>query len=595
MKNKNNGSLPSGWGNKTGGNNPFGNNAGKARSGFPKNENAEDPFKKEVEPEEELIKQPEAVAEQETVKEPEAVSEEEAVKEPEAAAEEEAVKEPEAAVEEETVSEPEAAVEEEAAEESEVITEEEVVSEPQKVPKNKTRNEYCNYIPNEALDNNDPYNYEKSDDVYTAPGAGESANKTQGYVDKPNEDTVSANNWASKKKVRERENIVQQKDSVSVGERIEKFGKKKMAIIISSCVGGLVLIILFLALTFGYHVWGNHDWIDATCEEPQICIGCGAIGEQALGHIWSEATCESPSSCKRCGMTSGTAMGHKWKQASCEDPRICSVCGSTDGIALGHEWVNSDCTKPQKCSRCGEEKEKVGKHKWKDATCTEPKTCSQCGKTDGKKLGHKWKDANCKSPKTCSRCNKTEGDKGGHVWIPATLYASKTCDICGKTEGTSLNYSFEGYGEVNVTSDGLYFRAAPNMDSEKYALIEDGTRLKLYDCNNPDWYYTEYDGKGGYVYSEYVYYLGISRPTSRTVTSIDNVKCVINQKDVPGYKSSYIVDGGACKKQREALGKGWHVTAKNWCYAYGTYWYEVWDTDDGDYYGWVDGYYLDNV
>ena len=62
---------------------------------------------------------------------------------------------------------------------------------------------------------------------------------------------------------------------------------------------------------------------------------------------------------------------------------------------------------------------------------------------------------------------------------------------------------------------------------------------------------------------------------------------------VAGYTTDYIVNGGACGMVRQSLGDTWHITAKNSCYNYGTTWYELWDSDDGDYYGWVDGNYID--
>lgn len=61
---------------------------------------------------------------------------------------------------------------------------------------------------------------------------------------------------------------------------------------------------------------------------------------------------------------------------------------------------------------------------------------------------------------------------------------------------------------------------------------------------------------------------------------------------VCGYTSSYVCESGACTKVRESLGDQWHVTAKNKCYNYNVEWYELWDTDDGDYYGWVDANYI---
>lgn len=82
---------------------------------------------------------------------------------------------------------------------------------------------------------------------------------------------------------------------------------------------------------------------------------------------------------------------------------------------------------------------------------------------------------------------------------------------------------------------------------------------------------------------------------SNSVESVGNWKGQINVHGgiVAGYTSDYVVNGGACTTVRKSLGDGWHVTAKNTCYAYGITWYELWDSDDGDYYGWVDADYID--
>lgn len=62
---------------------------------------------------------------------------------------------------------------------------------------------------------------------------------------------------------------------------------------------------------------------------------------------------------------------------------------------------------------------------------------------------------------------------------------------------------------------------------------------------------------------------------------------------VAGFTTDYVVNGGAVGKVRNSLGDAWHVTAKNACDNYGVTWYELWDSDDGDYYGWVDSNYID--
>ena len=62
---------------------------------------------------------------------------------------------------------------------------------------------------------------------------------------------------------------------------------------------------------------------------------------------------------------------------------------------------------------------------------------------------------------------------------------------------------------------------------------------------------------------------------------------------VAGYDSSYICDGGRKAIVRDSLGDAWHISTWRGCYNYGTVWYECYDSDDGDYYGWVDSSYID--
>lgn len=66
---------------------------------------------------------------------------------------------------------------------------------------------------------------------------------------------------------------------------------------------------------------------------------------------------------------------------------------------------------------------------------------------------------------------------------------------------------------------------------------------------------------------------------------VDNMKGQINCHGgtVAGFTTDYVVNGGAVGKVRNSLGDTWHVTAKNKCDNYGVTWYELWDSDDGDY------------
>lgn len=104
----------------------------------------------------------------------------------------------------------------------------------------------------------------------------------------------------------------------------------------------------------------NHNYSDATCNNPQTCINCGLTVGSALGHNMEKATCENPSKCSRCDYTEGESLGHTWMDATCESAKTCTVCKKTTGNALGHIW--------------------------EQATTEKPKTCSVCGKTEGEKL-----------------------------------------------------------------------------------------------------------------------------------------------------------------------------------------------------------------
>ena len=62
--------------------------------------------------------------------------------------------------------------------------------------------------------------------------------------------------------------------------------------------------------------------------------------------------------------------------------------------------------------------------------------------------------------------------------------------------------------------------------------------------------------------------------------------------DVKGYASSYILEYGPEKTQWPIEGD-WNIVAKNKCKSHGRIWYECWDADDGDYYGWIKEYDLE--
>lgn len=79
--------------------------------------------------------------------------------------------------------------------------------------------------------------------------------------------------------------------------------------------------------------------------------------------------------------------------------------------------------------------------------------------------------------------------------------------------------------------------------------------------------------------------------SANDITSHLPAKGEVNGDGVVGFTTNYVVYGGAQEVQHKVQ-DGWHITMKNSYYSYGIVWLECWDTDDGDYYGWIDAKYV---
>ena len=85
----------------------------------------------------------------------------------------------------------------------------------------------------------------------------------------------------------------------------------------------------------------EHEWKEADCEMPRMCICCDETVGDPLGHVWQDATCAAPMTCQDCGRTRGEALPHTWTDATCTAPKTCQVCGGTEGESAAHtpgEW-----------------------------------------------------------------------------------------------------------------------------------------------------------------------------------------------------------------------------------------------------------------
>lgn len=166
---------------------------------------------------------------------------------------------------------------------------------------------------------------------------------------------------------------------------------------------------------------------------------------------------------------------------------------------------------------------------------------------------------------------------------------------CTSNQGTKE--TFESFS-IKILNSHLSYRSGPGYDYEENGVITDHGTYTIIDESN-GWGKLEsgigwinlkdaesYEGAGGLA------------DDGRGYDEVETYPCnylgVINTRGlgVTGFATSYVVDGGEAKEVRHRLGD-WHVKAVNWCYSKDILWYELYDAEDGDYYGWVDAEYID--
>ncbi len=179
---------------------------------------------------------------------------------------------------------------------------------------------------------------------------------------------------------------------------------------------------------------------------------------------------------------------------------------------------------------------------------------------------------------------------------PATASISVDPQPCSGN-GTLLlmsvsgNYSYFTY-EVYADFEGQknVLRKSGTSYDRSY-LYEDGSTV-----SNFVFYVTPYnsDGVAGSRVSmkyngEHMIYVPQQSASVSSCTRYGTIYSPSGSK-VDGLTRSYLIDGGAATYERHDLTHGWHVTAVSEYYDGSTYWYELYDSDDGDYYGWVASY-----
>lgn len=169
---------------------------------------------------------------------------------------------------------------------------------------------------------------------------------------------------------------------------------------------------------------------------------------------------------------------------------------------------------------------------------------------------------------------------------PQSINGNGTC-LLMTVSGNYSYYTYEIYADCEGQKNTL--RKSGTSYDKSYT-YEDGSTV-----SNFVFYVTPYNADGIAGERTSINYNGpMSLPPSNasvinSCTKYGTINSPSGSK-VDGLTRSYLIDGGAATYERHDLTHGWHITAVNEYYDGSTYWYELYDSDDGDYYGWVASY-----
>lgn len=173
-----------------------------------------------------------------------------------------------------------------------------------------------------------------------------------------------------------------------------------------------------------------------------------------------------------------------------------------------------------------------------------------------------------------------------------------------QTEANDLTGHLPATGEVN--GNGVYGYTTNYVcyggAMETQHKVEDGWHITLknaYYSHGVQWFEcwdTDDGDYYGWIDWQYItVYSSTPDPEPQQpiadIYSVSNRRGEVDGNGVYGYTTNYVVYGGS-KQEQHKVQDTWHITAKNKCNSHGVTWYECWDTDDGDYYGWIDANYL---
>lgn len=171
---------------------------------------------------------------------------------------------------------------------------------------------------------------------------------------------------------------------------------------------------------------------------------------------------------------------------------------------------------------------------------------------------------------------------------PQSINGNGTC-LLMTVSGNYSYYTYEIYADCEGQKNTLRKSGTSYDKSYKY---EDGSTV-----SNFVFYVTPYNADGIAGDRTSMNYNGaLSLPPSNASLIIPCEKYGTiyspSGSKVDGLARSYLIDGGAEMYVRHDLTDGWHIKAVNRYDTNAAEWYELYDADDGDYYGWVSNHFI---
>ena len=135
---------------------------------------------------------------------------------------------------------------------------------------------------------------------------------------------------------------------------------------------------------------GKHKFTVATCTEPSVCIYCGLLNHEALGHLWIPPTCTEAGRCQRCGIIDPDhpALGHLMiSNDDLDNAELIAMLAQNDSYMIANvddptkAWVADANKHWHQCIRCGikQNEDPHDRHFVSLDERTHQELCSICG------------------------------------------------------------------------------------------------------------------------------------------------------------------------------------------------------------------------